>query len=82
MGSQMSRGVFVHRDSDANETGLKTVHENVMQCTAHDREACSECRKSVQKFHAMLNAEVTLECGCKLVNPSVSHIKKLMPVGI
>ena len=52
--------------SDANETSLKTVHESVMQCTAHDREACGECMKSVQKCHAMLNAEVTLECGCKL----------------
>jgi len=37
-----------------------------MQCTAHDREACGECMKSVQKCHAMLNAEVTLECCCKL----------------
>jgi len=37
-----------------------------MQCRAHDREYCSECLKPVQKFHAMLSSEVTLECGNKL----------------
>jgi len=40
--------------------------------------------KSVQKCHAVLNAEVTLECGCKL--PVIADVcqsyKERMPVGI
>ena len=70
--------------SDANETSLKTVHDSVMQCTAHDREACGECTKSVKKCHAMLNAEVTLECDCKLpvIADACQSYKERMPVCI
>ena len=50
----------------SSETKMKQVHENVMQCRAHNRKGCSECLKPVQKCHAMLRSEVTPECGRKL----------------
>ena len=52
--------------SDSNETSVKTIHEEVMVCVAHDRENCSECVRTAKKCHAMLASELTLECGCKL----------------
>ena len=52
--------------SDSNETSVKTIHEEVMVCVAHDRDNCSECVKTAKKCHAMLASELTLECGCKL----------------
>jgi len=52
--------------SDSNETSVKTIHEEVMVCVAHDRENCFECTKTAKKCHAMLATELTLECGCKL----------------
>jgi len=48
--------------SDSNETSVKTIHEEVMVCVAHDRENCSECVKTAKKCHAMLASELTLEC--------------------
>jgi len=52
--------------SDSNETSVKTIHEEVMVCVAHDRENCSECVRTAKKCHAVLASELTLECGCKL----------------
>jgi len=51
---------------DSNETSVKTIHEEVMVCVAHDRENCHECMRTAKKCHAMLASELTLECGCKL----------------
>ena len=45
---------------------MNTIHEEVMVCVAHDRENCHECNRTAKKCHAMLAAELTLECGCKL----------------
>jgi len=52
--------------SDSNETSVKTIHEEVMVCVAHDRENCSECARTAKKCRATLASELTLECGCKL----------------
>jgi len=52
--------------SDSNETSVKTIHEEVMVCVAHDTENCTECTRTTKKCHAMLASELTLECGCKL----------------
>ena len=52
--------------SDVNQTSVKTIHEDVMVCTAHNRESCHECNTTAKKCHAMLASELTLECGCKL----------------
>jgi len=35
--------------SDSNETSVKTIHEEVMVCVAHDRENCSECMRTAKK---------------------------------
>ena len=50
--------------SDSNETSVKTIHEELMVCFAHDRENCTECVRTAKKCHAMLASELTLECGC------------------
>ena len=52
--------------SDSNESSVKTIHEEVIVCVAHDRENCHECNKTAKKCHAMLASELTLDCGCKL----------------
>ena len=59
-------------------------HEKVMQCRAHNREECSECMKSVQKCHALFNADVTTECGCKspVIADACQSYKERMPVCI
>jgi len=51
---------------DNNETSVKTIHEEVKVCVAHDRENCFECVRTPKKCHAMLASELTPECGCKL----------------
>ena len=68
--------------SDSNETSVKTIHEEVIVCVAHDRENCSECVRTVKKCHAMLASELTLECGCKLpVDADACHVhNERMPV--
>jgi len=63
---------------------VKTVHEEVMVCIAHDRESCSECVRTAKKCHATVASELTLECGCKLPVVVVAcqvHIER-MPVCI
>ena len=46
---------------DSNETSVKTIHEEVMVCVAHDRESyCHECNKTAKRCHAMLASELTL----------------------
>ena len=40
--------------SDANETNVKTMHEDVMICYVHNIESCHECNRSAKKCHAML----------------------------
>jgi len=45
---------------------VKTIHEEVMVCVAHDRKNCSESMRTAKKCHTMLASELTLECGCKL----------------
>ena len=52
--------------SDVNETSVKTIHEEVVVCNAHNRESCPECERTAKKCHAMLASELTLECGCSL----------------
>jgi len=46
---------------------VKTVHEEVMVCNAHNRECCHERNTTAEKCHAMLASELTVECGCKLL---------------
>jgi len=54
-----------------------------MICNVHKRESCHECMRSAKKSHAMLNCEVTLECGCKLpVIANACQFYKKMPVCI
>ena len=59
-----------------------------MLCSAQhitEKHVNSECMKSVQKCcHAVLNAEVTLECGSKLsvIADACQSYKEIMPVGI
>jgi len=64
--SRVVRSVNERAGSDVNETSVKTVHEEVMVCNAHNRESCPECVRTAKKCHAMLASEWTLECGCKL----------------
>jgi len=55
--------------SDVNASfinpSVKTIHEEVTVCNAHNKESCQDCMRTGKKCHAML-AELTLECGCKL----------------
>ena len=48
------------------------------------KEARSECLKPVQKCHAMLSSELTLECGCMLpvISDACQSHKERMPVCI
>ena len=56
---------------------MKTIHEEVMVCVAHDRENCHECNKTAKNCHAMLTSELTLACGCK--SPAVADdVKSIM----
>jgi len=52
--------------SDSNQTSVKTIHEGVVECIAHDMENCSVCVRTAKKCHVMLASELTLKCGCKL----------------
>jgi len=45
---------------------VKTIHEEVMVCTEHNRDSCHECVRTAKKCHGMLASELTLECECKL----------------
>jgi len=45
---------------------VKTIHEEVMACVAHDTDNCSKCERTAKKSRAMLAPQLTLECGCKL----------------
>jgi len=68
-GKNLSRVVSYRDDragADNNETSVKTIHEEVMVCIAHNRESCPECVRTAKKCHAMLASELILECGCKL----------------
>ena len=33
---------------DSNETSVKTIHEEVMVCVAHDRQNCHKCNKTAK----------------------------------
>jgi len=62
-----------------NNDEVKTVHENGMQCRAHDREGCNECLKPVQKCHAMLSSELTLKDKRKKYSiPRISNILRCL----
>jgi len=35
--------------SDSNETSVKTIHEDVMVCNAHNKESCQQCMRTAKK---------------------------------
>jgi len=63
---------------------VKTTHEEVMVCVAHDKENCHKCNRTAERCHTMLASELTLECGCKLpvVSDACQVHNERMPVCI
>jgi len=73
------------RSGEITDSSVKTIHEEMMVCIAHDRENFRECMslmRTPKKCHAMLASELTLESGCKLpVVADACHVhNERMPV--